>query len=117
MSDYDYLSERESNEYYYRLRGVKLCESSAGDLLGIQAYVGKYSMVDNSLLSTLGMNKIGTVTGSRCSTLLVDPQQGEYIKKFSMRLGPNSVDAVSVSASSGTILYKGLGTRDMPETV
>jgi hypothetical protein len=81
------------------MRGVKLCSSRAGDLIGLQAYVAKFSTTDNSLISTYGMNKVGSVSGESCSTLLVDPTKGEYFKKFAMRYGANQVEAVSLTTS------------------
>jgi hypothetical protein len=61
------------------MRGIKLCATSAGDLVGLQAYVAKFSATDQSLISTYGMNKVGSISGGYCSTLLVDPTKGEYI--------------------------------------
>ena len=42
-SDYNYLKWQESTEHYFRMRGIKLCSTTTGDLVGLQAYVGKYS--------------------------------------------------------------------------
>ena len=89
------------------MRGIKLCTTPSGDLVGMQAYVGEYSTRDNVLLTTHGMNKIGSVRGARCSTMFVDPLRGEYVSKFAFRIGKSSIVAISVQTSLGNYIYKG----------
>ena len=63
FSDYVYLVQNESANWYYRLITVMLCTDSNGNLNGMQAKVGMYSQIDGGILDHINSNIAGNVSG------------------------------------------------------
>jgi len=88
------------------MTAVQLCGDNDGNLTGMEGFIGKYSETSGALLSTLAANKIGDVTGV-CKTLAVDPLAGEIIKSITLRYGPDKIDGISITASTGKTIFMG----------
>ena len=79
FSDFNYLVQNESSNWYFRLITVMLCQDDNGNLNGLQGQLGAYRQIDGVYLESITSNVAGNVSGS-CEFLTVDPSIEEFFE-------------------------------------
>ncbi len=81
FTDFTYLFANELSYIVYRMSAIQICQNASGDLTGMRATITKYSTSQMTPMSTIQLNRIGSVTnvGITCLNLTLSVVAGEYI--------------------------------------
>lgn len=82
---------------------IQLCKNPQGQLTGMRSTITKYSTASMAPMSTVALNRIGSVTEANiiCSAINLNPVGGEFVSQISFSWDTVQVQHIEVVTSFG----------------
>lgn len=109
FTDFAYLYDNELTYLVYRMSNIQLCGNPSGQLTGMRSTITKYSTSSMAPMSTVSLNRIGSVndTNISCSTMYLNAVAGEYVQQINYSWDTKQMQYIQIISSAGNVISLG----------